>query len=81
MADHFKTIYRQHADRYEAMIAREDYQRRLFPAISAIASLEGAQVVEMGVGTGRLTRLLAPAVRSIAGFDRRGTCWRKPGGS
>jgi ubiquinone/menaquinone biosynthesis C-methylase UbiE len=69
MVDHFQVIYRQHADRYEALIAREDYQGRLLPAIQALVSLEGARVVEMGVGTGRLTRLLAPAARSIQGFD------------
>lgn len=69
MADHFQTIYRQHANLYEALIAREDYQQRLLPAIAAVCSQEEAQVVEMGVGTGRLTRLLAPVARSIVGFD------------
>lgn len=69
MADHFQTIYRQHADQYELLIAREDYQQRLLPAIAAVCSLEEARVVEMGAGTGRLTRLLAPVVGSIVGFD------------
>jgi ubiquinone/menaquinone biosynthesis C-methylase UbiE len=67
--DHFQLIYALHADRYEALVAREDYQGNLLPALAAICPLEGARVVEMGAGTGRMTRLLAPAARSILAMD------------
>ena len=66
----YETIYREHADVYNAMVAREDYAGRLLPALNRIRSLAGLDVIEMGAGTGRITRLLAPVVKSIAAFDR-----------
>jgi ubiquinone/menaquinone biosynthesis C-methylase UbiE len=69
MADRFKNIYQNHADQYEALIAREDYQHRLLPALEAIRPLAGLEVVETGAGTGRLTRLVAPHVKQIKAFD------------
>ena len=69
MSDHFKNIYQNHADQYEALIAREDYQRQLLPALEAIRPLAGLEVIETGAGTGRLTRLVAPLVKQIKAFD------------
>lgn len=66
----YAAIYANQADQYEALIAREDYQHALLPAIKAITPLAGIDVAELGAGTGRLTRLLAPEVRSISAFDR-----------
>jgi len=64
------TVYRDHADRYEAMIRTEDYEGNLLPAIEAICPLAGIDAVETGAGTGRVTRLLAPRVRTIRSVDR-----------
>src|SRR5687767_15653875 len=69
MTDHFQTIYAQHADDYERLIAREDYQGNILKAIQKVAALDGAVVAEMGAGTGRLTRLLAPDVHKIIAMD------------
>jgi ubiquinone/menaquinone biosynthesis C-methylase UbiE len=69
MPDHFQTIYAQHADQYEALVAREDYQGNILATLQYIKSLEGLEVVEFGAGTGRLTMLLAPLVKSIRAFD------------
>jgi ubiquinone/menaquinone biosynthesis C-methylase UbiE len=69
MTDHFQQIYNNHAIRYELLISREDYAGNLFPALNQIRSLAGLDVVEMGAGTGRLTRLLAPVVKRIRAFD------------
>ncbi|MBZ0292681.1 MAG: class I SAM-dependent methyltransferase [Anaerolineae bacterium] len=69
MSDHFKTIYASHAAQYDAMVSREDYQGNLLPALQQIRPLKDLHVVEMGAGTGRLTRLLAPVVASIAAYD------------
>lgn len=65
----FEEIYARHADDYDALIEREDYEGNLLPALTNIAPLSGATVVEFGAGTGRLTRLLAPVVAAIAAHD------------
>ncbi len=65
----FEEIYALHADAYDTLIEREDYQGHLLPALAQIAPLEGARVVEFGAGTGRLTRLLAPLVQRIRAYD------------
>ncbi|MFQ5399547.1 MAG: class I SAM-dependent methyltransferase [Anaerolineae bacterium] len=71
----FRDIYATQAQAYDRLVAREDYQGNI---IRALAGLEPhlarpfseAAVVELGAGTGRLTRLLAPRVRHIYAFDR-----------
>ena len=69
MTDHFQNIYKHHADRYEQLVAREDYQGHILTALRKIRPLTGLDVVEMGAGTGRLTCLLAPLVKSIQALD------------
>lgn len=64
-----KEVYESHADQYERLIRREDYQNNLLEAIETYCPLDGINVVELGAGTGRLTRLLAPHVRTIKAFD------------
>ena len=64
-----KEVYEKHADQYERLIQREDYQGNLLSAIESYCSLDGIDVVELGAGTGRLTRLMAPHVKSIRAFD------------
>lgn len=69
MTDHFQNIYANHADQYEALVAREDYQGNILAALQQIRPLAGLDVVEFGAGTGRLTCLLAPLVKSIRAYD------------
>ncbi len=64
-----RQIYATQAEQYAQMVACEDYQGRLIPALEQIAPLKGTHVVESGAGTGRVTRLLAPQVASIRAFD------------
>ncbi|MDX2161255.1 MAG: class I SAM-dependent methyltransferase [bacterium] len=66
----FEEIYAQHAAEYDALVSREDHRGYLLPAIRQVIALDGIDVVELGAGTGRLTRLLAPHVRTIRAFDR-----------
>jgi SAM-dependent methyltransferase len=66
----FQYIYSHQADLYQKLVACEDYQGNLLPAIQGILPLEGLDIIETGAGTGRLTSLLAPAARSICAFDR-----------
>lgn len=69
MNDHYANIYAHHANEYESLISREDYTGNLLTAFRAITPLEGLDIIDMGAGTGRLTRLLAPFVRSVRAFD------------
>lgn len=69
MTDHFQNIYANHADQYESLVAREDYQGNILNKLQEIRPLAGLDVVEFGAGTGRLTLLLAPLVKSIRAFD------------
>ena len=65
-----KEVYEAHADQYERLIQREDYQNNILAAIQDYFPLnKNVEVVELGAGTGRLTRLLAPCVKSIKAFD------------
>jgi ubiquinone/menaquinone biosynthesis C-methylase UbiE len=66
--DH-QEIYRAQADRYDRLIAREDYQRNILPALMQITPFAEMTVIEFGAGTGRLTCLLAPLARFIHAFD------------
>lgn len=68
MPDYFE-IYRKQADQYELLVSREDYQQHIFQALNQIRPFEGLTVVELGAGTGRLTCMLAPVVKSIHAFD------------
>jgi ubiquinone/menaquinone biosynthesis C-methylase UbiE len=67
--DRFTNIYLNHADAYHEMVVYEDYEGNLLPALRSVCALDGADVVEFGAGTGRVTCLLAPHVKSIRAFD------------
>lgn len=65
----FREIYAHHADLYDRLVSYEDYEGHLLPALMAICPLQGQDVVEFGAGTGRVTALLAPHVRTLYAFD------------
>jgi len=69
MTDHYADIYAHRAEEYERLISREDYTGNLLAALRAITPLEDLDVIDMGAGTGRLARLLAPFARSVRAFD------------
>jgi ubiquinone/menaquinone biosynthesis C-methylase UbiE len=69
MSDQQRNIYRSEGDRYEALISREDYLGNIPRAIEKIIDVDGLDVLDLGAGTGRLTLLLAPRVKSIRAFD------------
>jgi ubiquinone/menaquinone biosynthesis C-methylase UbiE len=63
------TIYSQHAERYDELVSYEDYQHRLYPALTAIRSFDQADVIEWGAGTGRVSEFIAPHARSLMACD------------
>jgi len=68
MPDH-KKVYQDEGDRYQQLIAREDYKGNLLPTLEKIINLKGLDVLDLGAGTGRLTGLLAPIVNSVQAMD------------
>lgn len=56
-----REIYTAHAERYDELVRAEDVDGRLLPTISSITPLRGRRVIEVGAGTGRVTRLLLQA--------------------
>ncbi len=62
-------IYLTEAERYEALVSREDYQGNILKAIDEIVNVDGLDVLDLGAGTGHLADLLAPRVRSLRAFD------------
>ncbi len=64
-----KEIYKTEVDKYEALIAREDYQGNILKSLREITPLENRIVLDLGTGTGRLACLLAPYVSRIHAFD------------
>jgi ubiquinone/menaquinone biosynthesis C-methylase UbiE len=62
-------IYKTEGDKYEALIAREDYQGNILKTLQEIAPLENRLILDLGAGTGRLACLLAPHVAHVRAFD------------
>lgn len=63
-------VYAEQADKYERLIDREDYESRIPAAIDAIVDLAGKDMADLGAGTGRLSFIAAPKVRSLTALDQ-----------
>ena len=68
--DRFAPIYAGRADAYHELVRREDAQGNLPAALRSIADFEGATVVELGAGTGRVTGIVAQQAGRVRAFDR-----------
>jgi ubiquinone/menaquinone biosynthesis C-methylase UbiE len=68
MAD-YASIYRDSADAYDRMVAHEDVDRRVVASLEAWGPLSGKRVVEVGVGTGRITGQLVSAGATVVGVE------------
>ena len=65
----FQDIYRNQAEQFDRLVAREDRQGNLIAALHEIRPLHGLKVVEFGAGTGRITRLLSVLVDQVCAVD------------
>lgn len=65
----FKQIYAKQADRYDRMVTCEDYQGKILWALLQIRPFPIDTLVDIGAGTGRMSRLLAPHARRIFMLD------------
>ena len=68
MPDH-KEIYKTQARKYDLLVSREDYHKNILRALNRVRPLDGLDVIEFGAGTGRLTCMMAPIVKTILAFD------------
>jgi ubiquinone/menaquinone biosynthesis C-methylase UbiE len=64
-----KEVYQAHADQYERLIHSEDYQGNIPKEISKIHDPKGLDIVELGAGTGRLTRDLVKEAKLVFASD------------
>jgi len=69
MSDHQRKIYQTDANRYEALVSREDHQGNIIRALEEIVKPDGLDILDLGAGTGRLTLIVASRARSIQAFD------------
>ena len=69
MSDRQRKIYQTDADRYEALVSREDHQGNIIKALNEIVNPDGLDILDLGAGTGRLTMMLVPRAKSIRAFD------------
>lgn len=69
MSDRYQRIYRERAEDYDRLVAAEDADGCLLPAIEEAAPRLD-RVLEVGAGTGRITRLLAARGAQVVAIDR-----------
>src|SRR4051812_37840733 len=67
--DHFQAIYAARAAEYHQMIAAEDLDGQLLPALERVTSLRGKRIIDLGTGTGRLPLLIGEQAAQMVGMD------------
>ncbi len=67
--DHFRNVYTNKAAAYHALIAAEDADGNLLPALQAITPLAGTRVLDLGSGSGRIPLLLQGLDCTIVASD------------
>jgi ubiquinone/menaquinone biosynthesis C-methylase UbiE len=70
MSVDYEEIYRSRATEYDRLVSAEDCEGNLGATLRELVPLAGARVLEIGVGTGRITRLLQAAGAGVLGCDR-----------
>ena len=65
----YHEVYAGRADAYERLVSAEDADGNLLPALARLVPLAGARVLEVGIGTGRVTALLLGAGARVVGSE------------
>lgn len=65
----YEETYAKHAGRYDELVAHEDRRRSVATFLAKVLSSKPALAVELGCGTGRLTRLTAPLCHALHAYD------------
>jgi SAM-dependent methyltransferase len=66
----YRYIYEREAEEYQRLVSAEDAGGELPRALARVVVLRGARVIEIGMGTGRVTRILLEAGASVTGYER-----------
>jgi len=69
MTDHFQNIYATQAAEYHRMIAVEDVDGNLLPALERVTPLSGKRVLDLGSGSGRIPLLVAERAVQVLALD------------
>ncbi len=69
-SDEQARIYLERAAEYDELVRHEDVDGQLLREIQRHAPLQGARLVDIGAGTGRISRLLAPLVGELTLVER-----------
>lgn len=77
MTDHFRHIYSHQAADYHRLIAPEDADGNLLPALERVTPLAGKRLLDLGAGTGRLALLAAKGAARFVGLDLHGGMLRE----
>ncbi len=67
--DHFHRIYSSQAMQYHRMIAVEDVDGNLRPALEAMFPFQGKRLLDLGSGTGRIPLLFHQDAASVVALD------------
>lgn len=63
-------IYQHYPSAYEQLVSHEDYQGNILTAVEELIDLRALEVADLGSGTGRFLRMLAPYAGLLLGLDR-----------
>ncbi|MDH5490867.1 MAG: class I SAM-dependent methyltransferase, partial [Myxococcales bacterium] len=75
-SDEQARTYRDRARDYHRLVMAEDCEGNLRGALEGNLLLAGARVVEVGAGTGRLTRLMLDGGAEVYAFEREASMLR-----